>query len=74
VVAKKVHWTYTQSSGNGYCVVLHFYIQTRKSTVCYILLQVDKMQNPVHPVQNGRAIHTLQGEKDSDCKESWGMA
>lgn len=47
VCLQKVHWKYTQGSGNVHRVVLQS-IFKRGLTVCYIHLQVDKMQNTAH--------------------------
>lgn len=62
VCLQKVHWKYTQGSGNVHRVVLQS-IFKRGLTVCYIHLQVDKMQNTAHlyKTEGGGGV-TLQGE------------
>lgn len=59
VCLQKVHWKYTQGSGNVHRVVLQS-IFKRGLTVCYIHLQVDNAKYS-SSVQNGGRV-TLQGE------------
>lgn len=75
VCLQKVHWKYTQGSGNVHRVVLQFYIQTRKiDSMLHSLTSRQNAKYSSSSVQKGRAIHTLQGGRGSEGKEGWGRA